>query len=160
MHPLFKPWLTHTSLTSDTLPNMVLKSLVDSGSSDSFNDSVFVQTQHLPAYGIPAYQTSTHWWNLQFCSSRRLWTLQICFLMGNPRIWLFTSLCWIRVHNCTRIPLAHPLQSLDWLRIGKIFFWQPSQHESRAHLCRDTSIVGTLPNPPTLSRTSGNLFHQ
>ena len=32
---------------------MVLKSLVDSGSSDSFIDSVFVQTQHLPAYGIP-----------------------------------------------------------------------------------------------------------
>src|SRR5882724_1860142 len=41
------------SLTSDTLPDMVLKSLVDSGSSDSFIDSVFVQTQHLPAYGIP-----------------------------------------------------------------------------------------------------------
>ena len=41
------------SLTSDTLPDMVLKSLVDSGSSDSFICSVFVQTQHLPAYGIP-----------------------------------------------------------------------------------------------------------
>jgi len=41
------------SLTSDTLPNTVLKSLVDSGSSDSFIDSVFIQTQHLPAYGIP-----------------------------------------------------------------------------------------------------------
>ena len=32
---------------------MILKSLVDSGSSDSFIDSAFVQTQHLPAYGIP-----------------------------------------------------------------------------------------------------------
>src|SRR5882724_4827704 len=40
-------------LTSDTLPDIVLKSLVDSRSSDSFIDSVFVQTQHLPAYGIP-----------------------------------------------------------------------------------------------------------
>src|SRR5882724_1879388 len=37
-------------LTSDTLPDMVLKSLVDSGSSNSFIDSAFVQTQHLPAY--------------------------------------------------------------------------------------------------------------
>ena len=32
---------------------MTLKSLVDSGSSDSFIDSAFVQTQHLPAYNIP-----------------------------------------------------------------------------------------------------------
>ena len=35
------------SLTSDTLPDMVLKSLVDSRSSDSFIDSVFIQTHHL-----------------------------------------------------------------------------------------------------------------
>ena len=41
------------SLTSDTLLNMVLNSLVDSGSSNSFIDSVFVQTQHLPAHNIP-----------------------------------------------------------------------------------------------------------
>src|SRR5882672_11227103 len=40
------------SLTSDTLLNMTLKSLVDSGSSDSFIDSAFIQTQHLPAYNI------------------------------------------------------------------------------------------------------------
>jgi len=54
MHPLFSnPDSLTLSLTSDTLPNMVLKSLVDSGSSDSFIYSVFVQTQHLPAYGIP-----------------------------------------------------------------------------------------------------------
>src|SRR5882672_9612523 len=53
MHPLFQT-LTHTlSLTSDTLPETVLNSLVDSGSSNSFIDSAFVQTQHLPAYGIP-----------------------------------------------------------------------------------------------------------
>ena len=32
---------------------MVLKSLVDSRSSDSFIDSAFVQTQHLPAHNIP-----------------------------------------------------------------------------------------------------------
>jgi len=47
------------SLTSDTLPDMILKSLVDSGSSDSFIDSAFVQTQHLPAYGIH-YQAPIH----------------------------------------------------------------------------------------------------
>src|SRR5882672_3941688 len=31
---------------------MTLKSLVDSGSSNSFIDSAFIQTQHLPAYNI------------------------------------------------------------------------------------------------------------
>src|SRR6266481_2782743 len=41
------------SLTTDTLPNVILKSLMDSGSSDSFIDAMFVQTQHLPTYGIP-----------------------------------------------------------------------------------------------------------
>src|SRR5712664_1653763 len=41
------------SLTSDTPPDMILKSLMDSGSSDSFIDSAFVQTQHLPTYSIP-----------------------------------------------------------------------------------------------------------
>src|SRR5882672_11009460 len=40
------------SLTSNTLPDTILKSLVDSGSSNSFIDSVFVQTQNLPTYGI------------------------------------------------------------------------------------------------------------
>src|SRR6266481_1320013 len=40
------------SLTTNMLPNMILKSLVDSRSSDSFIDAVFVQTQHLPTYGI------------------------------------------------------------------------------------------------------------
>src|SRR6266481_249812 len=41
------------SLTTNMLPNMILKSLVDSGSSNSFIDATFVQTQHLPTYGIP-----------------------------------------------------------------------------------------------------------
>src|SRR6266481_572190 len=41
------------SLTTDTLPNVILKSLMDSGLSDSFIAAMFVQTQHLPTYGIP-----------------------------------------------------------------------------------------------------------
>ena len=35
---------------------MILKSLVDSGSSDSFIDSDFVQTQHLSTHNIPPIQ--------------------------------------------------------------------------------------------------------
>ena len=51
------------SLTSNLLLDTVLKSLVDSGSSNSFIDSVFVQTQHLPAYvsGLVAGAISVRW---------------------------------------------------------------------------------------------------
>ena len=41
------------SLSSDTLPNISLVSLVDSGSSDSFIDLTFVNIHHLPTCGIP-----------------------------------------------------------------------------------------------------------
>ena len=40
------------SLTTDSFPNTTLKSLVDSGSSDSFIDSAFFHTWHLLAYSI------------------------------------------------------------------------------------------------------------
>ena len=41
------------SLISDLIPDTILKSLVDSGSANSFIDSGFVQTQHLPTHNIP-----------------------------------------------------------------------------------------------------------
>src|SRR5882724_3989257 len=44
------------SLTTDSLPNTTLKSLVDSGSSNSLIDLAFIHTWHLPAYGIPPIQ--------------------------------------------------------------------------------------------------------
>ena len=39
---------------SETIPNIQLMSLVDSGSSDLFIDSGFVEKHHLAAYTIPA----------------------------------------------------------------------------------------------------------
>ena len=50
----FKSYLTHSFLELWHPSRYGLKSLVDSRSSDSFIDSVFVQAQHLPAYGIPS----------------------------------------------------------------------------------------------------------
>src|SRR6266481_7256306 len=50
---LFNPDSFLLSLTTDMLPSVILKSLVDSGSSDSFIDAAFVQTQHRPTYGVP-----------------------------------------------------------------------------------------------------------
>ena len=41
-------------ITSKSIPNMQLMSLVDSGSLDSFIDSGFVEKHHLAAYTIPA----------------------------------------------------------------------------------------------------------
>ena len=41
-------------VTSETIPDTQLMSLVDSGSSDSFVDSGFVEKHHLAAYTIPA----------------------------------------------------------------------------------------------------------
>ena len=41
-------------VTSETIPDMQLMSLVDLGSSDSFTDLGFLEKQHLAAYTIPA----------------------------------------------------------------------------------------------------------
>ena len=66
------------SLTSDSIPDMILKSLVDSGSSDSFIDSDFVQTQHLLTHNIPPI-----WLRLMDRTSNSVITqalnLSICF---------------------------------------------------------------------------------
>jgi len=95
-HPLFQTLThSHSSLTSDTLLDM---SEVPRGFriSNSFIDSVFVQTQHLPAYGIPPIKLRLTD-GTSILSSCRPWTCKSTFLLGNPRIWLFMSLCWTRV---------------------------------------------------------------
>src|SRR5882724_9989512 len=50
---LSNPDLRMLFLTTDSLWNTTLKSLVESGSSNSFIDSAFVKTRQLPAYLIP-----------------------------------------------------------------------------------------------------------
>jgi len=124
---------------------MVLKSLVDSGSSDSFIDSVFVQTQHLPAYGIPPIKLQLIDGTSNSIISQAL-DLQIHFPTGESQnltfyVTLLDQSCTIVLGLLLAQPANNP--TIDWV-LGKHFFWQPSQHESKSSLSVETlSVVGT-----------------
>src|SRR6266481_117535 len=118
------------SLTTDMLPNMILKSLVDSGSSDSFIDAVFVQTQHLPTYGIlpiklhlidgTSNSTITQALDLQLCFPTRETQNLTFFVTPLDHSCTFVlGYCW----------LTHFNLSIDWV-LGRIAFHQMLQHES------------------------------
>src|SRR5882724_2413294 len=146
MHPLFQI-LTQLILflTSENLPDMVLKSLVDYGSSNSFIDSVFVQTQHLPAYGILPIKFHLIDGTSNSVILQAL-DLQIHFPTGESQNLTFyitpldqsytivLGYCWLTCYN----------PSIDWVS-GSIFFWKPSQHESKS-----SPSVETLPSSAPL----------
>jgi len=131
-------WLTTLSLTSDTLLDMVLKSLVDSGSSDSFINSVFVQTQQSSGLWHSTYQAPTHWWNLQFCHLTGTRLANPFSYWGIPEPDFLNHSIWPELHNCTRYRwLTHYNPSIDWV-LGSLFFWQLSQHKSELTSLWDT----------------------
>jgi len=66
------------------------------GSSDSFIDSVFVQTQHLPAYGIPPIKLRFIDGTSNSIISQAL-DLQIHLPTGESQNLTFLSLRWTRV---------------------------------------------------------------
>src|SRR5882724_7245531 len=118
------------SLTTNSLLNTTLKSLVDSGSSNSFIDSAFVKTRHLPAYGIPPI-----WLRLIDGTSNSIISqaldLQLCFPTGkSQKLTLFVTLL---DQSCTIVLgyrwLTRYNPSIDWV-LGSISFRQLVQHES------------------------------
>jgi len=119
--PLF-PTLIHShSPWLPILSNMTFNSLVDSRSSNSFIDSAFIKpdTSQLMAYYLSA---QINWWNIQFHHLAGPGTCNFVSLLGSPRNCHCLSLCGPELHDCTRILLAHPLQSLNCLGIGQHLF--------------------------------------
>src|SRR5882724_397675 len=130
---------------------MVLNSLVDSRSSDSFIDSVFVQTQHLSAYGIPPIKLRLIDGTSNSIILQAL-DLQICFPTGEIQnltfyVTLLDQSCTIELGYHW---LTHYNPSIDW-DLGSIFFRQPSQHESKSSPSVETlsslAILPKLPEP-------------
>src|SRR5882724_4390973 len=125
---------------------MVLKSLVDSGSSDSFHDSVLVQTQHLPEYGISPIKLRLMDGTSNSIISQAL-DLQICFPTRESQnltfyVTLLNQSCMIVLGYCW---LNHYNPLIDWV-LGSIFFWQLSQHKSKSSPSVET-LLSSAPLP-------------
>ena len=128
------------SLSSNTLPNVSLASLVDSGSSNSFIDSTFVDIHHLPTHGILPIKLQ-----LMDGSSGSVITqsleLPICF--PTREIQNLTFFVTPLDQGCMIVLGYHWLTSfnpmIDWV-LGCISFRQPSQPEAKM-----SSLVEALP---------------
>src|SRR6266481_6443085 len=118
------------TLTTDMLPNVILKSLVDSRSSNSFIDAAFVQTQHLLTYGIPPIKLCLIDGTSNSTIMQAL-DLQLHFPTGETQN--LTFLVTLLDHGCMIVLgycwLTHFNPSIDWV-LGHMAFYQTLQHES------------------------------
>src|SRR5882724_3020413 len=148
MSTLSNPDSLTLPLTTNSLLNTTLKSLVDSGSSNSFINLEFVKTRHLPAYGIPPIRLRLIDGTSNYIISQAL-DLKICFPIGESQnltfyVTLLDQNCTIVLGYCW---LTRYNPSIDWV-LGSIFFRQPSQHESKSSPSVETfPSLAPLPNP-------------
>jgi len=148
MHPLFQilthllfPWhLTPFQIWSWSplwIPDLPTLSLILC-CSDSASSSIWHST----------YQTLTHQWNFQFYHliGARL-SNQFSYQGITEPDFLHHSVGQ-ELHDCTRIPLAHPLQSLNWLGIGQhLFLATIAARIQELTLCWDTPSETSRPCP-------------
>ena len=111
-------------------------------SSNSFINSAFIQTNHLLTTWIPL-MTLPYGWNFKFCHHPGSWFAYLCSYWGNSDIVILCHSIGPRLHDCARIPLAHPLQSYDRLGIGPHLFPPTVAAGSQDVTSRwDFSVVG------------------
>src|SRR6266481_934427 len=133
------------SLTSDTLPNMILKSIVDSRSSDSFIDSAFIQMHHLPTSGILPIK-------LQLLdgtsNSIIMQALDLRINFPTRETQNLTFFVTPLDQGCT-IVLGYRWLTcfnlmIDWV-LGSIIFRQPSHHDSKMSPPTETLPSSAIP---------------
>src|SRR5882724_8245629 len=134
-------------MTSDILLKAILKSLVDSGSSNCFIDPTFICTHHLCTYSIPPVKLRLIDGTSNSVILQAL-DLQIRFPTGesqnltfyvtplDPSCTIVLGYRWLTRYN--------PL--IDWV-LGSIIFQQLSQHESKS-----SPFVETLPSSAPLQK--------
>ena len=131
MSALSNPDSLILSLSSNTLPNISLVSLVDSGSSDSFIDLTFVNIHHLPTRSIPPIKLQ-----LMDRTSSSVITQSFDLPIQFPtrEIQNLTFFLTLLDQGCTIVLgyhwLTHFNPMIDWV-LGHISFCQLSQPETK-----------------------------
>jgi len=120
---------------------------MDSGSSDSFIDSAFVHTWHLPTYGIPPIKL-----RLMDGTSNSILTQALDLHLHFPtreiqKLTFFVTLldqgCMIVLGYCW---LTHFNPMIDWV-LGHIIFHQTLQHNSKMSPPVETMLSAPLTSP-------------
>ena len=131
MSALSNPDSLMLSLSSDTLPNVSLASLVDSGSSDLFINLTFVNIHRLPTHSILPIKlqlmdrtsnsviTQSLDLPIRF-PTKEIQNLTFFVTPLDQGCTIVLGYCWLACFNPT----------IDWV-LGCIFFHQPSQPEAK-----------------------------
>ena len=89
-------------------------------------------------------QVTINGWNFKLCHHSVFGSAYPFSYQGNSESDILCHCIGPRLHDCARIPLAHPLQSYNRLDIGPHFFPPTVTAGSQdVTICRDSSVVGT-----------------